>query len=143
VLAKGDWRRLPGRRRRLLALTLLAQPLLDAALLCSLPLMPVALVLLDLPVAVALLTFAPLYAVGLQLLANVVGVVLFGREYGERVPRRLIARMLLTYLPYQWLIGFSALRATWRHLRGDEEWEKTEHRGAHRTPVPAAARGTS
>jgi hypothetical protein len=42
--------------------------------------------------------------------------------------------MLLAYLPYQWLLGFAALRATWRHVRGFNSWEKTAHIGAHRTP---------
>jgi hypothetical protein len=100
--------------------------------------MPVALLYLKLPVLAAILSFFPLYVVALQMLANVAGVVVFGRAFGEPVHWRLVARMPLTYLPYQWLIAFSALRATVRHLRGDREWEKTEHRGAHRrTPAPA------
>jgi glycosyltransferase XagB len=140
VLAKADWRRLPGRRRRLLALVTLAQPILDGLLLCSVPLMPVALIYLKAPVVVALLTFAPLYAVFLQMLANVAGIVVFGRAFNERVPLRLLVTMPFTYLPYQWLIAFSALRATIRHIRGDREWEKTEHRGAHRrASAPVAA----
>jgi cellulose synthase/poly-beta-1,6-N-acetylglucosamine synthase-like glycosyltransferase len=140
VLAKGDWRRIPGWRRRTLALVTFAQPILDGMLLCALPLIPLALLYLKLPVIVALLSFCPLYAVALQALTNIVGVVVFGRAFGERVPWRLVARMPLTYLPYQWLIAFSAVRAIVRHVRGDGEWEKTEHRGAHRrVPAPALA----
>ena len=83
---------------------------------------------------VALLSFAPLYVVGLQMLANVAGIIVFGRTYGERVPLRLLARMPFTYVPYQWLVAFSALRASIRQTRGNREWEKTEHHGAHRRP---------
>jgi glycosyltransferase XagB len=138
VLGKGDWRRLPGWRRRLLAAVTLGQPILDGVLLCSVPLMPLAFLYLKLPVLVAILSFFPLYAVALQMLTNVAGAVVFGRTFGEPVPWWLIARMPLTYLPYQWLIAFSALRATARHVRGDREWEKTDHRGAHRrSPAPA------
>jgi hypothetical protein len=93
-------------------------------------------------VLVALLSLTPLYAVGFQMLANVAGVVVFARAFDERVPWRVILRMPVTYLPYQWLLAFSALRATLRHLRGKREWEKTEHTGAHRQPRPAWATPT-
>jgi cellulose synthase/poly-beta-1,6-N-acetylglucosamine synthase-like glycosyltransferase len=140
VLGKGEWRRVPGRRPRSLALVTFSQPILDAALLCCVALLPLSLVYFKLPVLVALLSFAPLYAVGLQLLANLAAVVVFGRAFGERVPWWVMARMPFTYLPYQWLIGFSAVRATVRRIRGNGEWEKTEHRGAHRgrprAPLP-------
>ncbi len=132
VLGKRDWRRIPGWRRQLLALVTLGQPILDGLLLCSVPLMPLSLVFLRLPVLVSLLTFAPLYAVAFQMLVNMAGIIVFGRTFGEPVPWRLLMRMPFTYLPYQWLIAFSALRATVRHVRGLGEWEKTEHRGAHR-----------
>ena len=132
VLGKGEWRRIRGRRRRGLAFLTLAQPILDAGLVCCVPLMPIALFYFKLPVFVALLSFAPLYAVGLQMLANLAAILVFGRLFCVRIPRWLLARMPFLYLPYQWLIGFSALRAIVRHVRGEGEWEKTEHRGAHR-----------
>ena len=52
---------------------------------------------------------------------------------------------MLGYLPYQWLLGFAALRAVWRQLRGMNNWEKTNHIGAHRAgqlrrPVEAQRR---
>lgn len=140
ILAKRDWLRIPGRRARLLALVTLSQPILDALTLCTVALIPAIMLLVDLPVAVALLSFAPLYAVVFQMLVNVAGLVTFARAYGEAVPWWVVARMPFAYLPYQWLIGFSALRATARHLRGRAEWEKTEHLGAHRPAVGARGR---
>jgi cellulose synthase/poly-beta-1,6-N-acetylglucosamine synthase-like glycosyltransferase len=135
VLWKGDWRRLSGRRRRLLAFVTLSQPILDGALLATLPLIPIALLFLNLPITVALLTFAPLYAVALQLLANIAGLVVFTRDFGQKLPLPVLLRMPFTYLPYQWLIALSALRATVRQLRGNHAWEKTQHLGAHRAPA--------
>ena len=140
VLAKGDWRRLPGRRRRILAFVTLCQPVLDAALLCALPLMPLALLVLKLPVPVALLSILPFYGVALQLLANLAGVVVLARDFGQRIPWWVLACMPFTYLPYQWLLSFSALRATFRQVKGNLEWEKTEHLGAHRIPLGALRR---
>jgi hypothetical protein len=81
----------------------------------------------------------PVYGVILQMLTNVAGAVLLAREYNERLPWWMVARMPLTYLPYQWLLGFSACRATWRHLAGRRDWEKTDHVGAHRAGVPVGA----
>ena len=40
--------------------------------------------------------------------------------------------MALTYLPYQWVLSYAAVRATIRELRGINNWEKTAHVGAHR-----------
>jgi hypothetical protein len=101
--------------------------------------MPAIMLLVKLPVLAALLTLAPLYAVLFQMLANMAGAFVFARAYDEPTPWRRVALMPLAYLPYQWMIAFSALRATVRHLRGEGEWEKTEHRGAHRSPLPAPA----
>jgi cellulose synthase/poly-beta-1,6-N-acetylglucosamine synthase-like glycosyltransferase len=134
ILTRGDWRQLQGWRRRLLALFTLAQPLMDAALLAIGVLTPLALLYLKLPVLVALLSCAPLYAIGLQMLTNMAGAVVFAREFGMRLPWWLLPRMLFTYPAYQWLIAFAAARASIRHLLGRGEWEKTEHRGAHREP---------
>ncbi|MFL5828329.1 MAG: glycosyltransferase [Solirubrobacteraceae bacterium] len=143
ILKKGDWRRIPGWSRKLLALMILGQPILDASLLSLLVLMPAAILLIHLPVLAALLSLAPLYAVFFQMLVSIAGIIVFGRSYDERVPWRLLARMPLTYLPYQWLLAFSALRATVRHLRGESEWEKTAHTGAHRRGIPSAPGWTS
>jgi hypothetical protein len=40
--------------------------------------------------------------------------------------------MALSYMPYQWVLSYASLRATWRELRGINNWEKTHHVGAHR-----------
>jgi cellulose synthase/poly-beta-1,6-N-acetylglucosamine synthase-like glycosyltransferase len=132
ILGRGHWRRLPRWRQRALAVFTLSQPLLDALLFGYVLVMPLSLLFLRLPVLAAILTLLPLYVVGFQLLANLVGIVALGRSFGERVPMRLLLRMPFTFLPYQWLLGFSAMRAVVRHVLGRGEWEKTEHRGAHR-----------
>jgi len=141
IFAKGDWRSMQGRRRRALAAATFGQPILDGLLIVFVPLIPVALIYMRLPVLAAMITLTPLYVVGLQLLAGTIGLIEFGRLYGERVPVSLVARMPLTWLACQWLIGFSALRAMVRLARGRSNWEKTEHTGAHRVaPALSAAR---
>lgn len=132
VLGKGDWRRLPGWRRRGLAIMTLGQPLLDAALLLSLPLIIIGGFFMKLPVPVALLSYLPLYAVVLQIVANMVGAWMFAREFNHGRPIGLILRLPLTYLPYQWMLSYSAVRAVARQITGLTNWEKTAHLGAHR-----------
>lgn len=138
VLRKGSWRSLPGLGRRLLAIYTLAYPLLQAVLLLLWPLMLAAIVWLKLPVAVTIISFLPLYVLLLQLVITLIGAALFTREYGLRMPLLMPAAMTITYLPYQWLLGLSALRAVVRELLQRNNWEKTAHTGAHRHGLPAA-----
>jgi hypothetical protein len=46
--------------------------------------------------------------------------------------------MLATFMPYQLILGFSAVRAVYRELQREHGWEKTDHVGAHRASVAAA-----
>ena len=47
-------------------------------------------------------------------------------------PRPLdYARLILGLVPYQVVLGYAAVHAAWRELRGIDNWEKTEHVGAH------------
>jgi glycosyltransferase XagB len=147
VLVKGDWRRVPGFRRRAFALLTLGQPVMDAALIASLPLVAIGALLLKLPVPVALLSCMPLYVVLLQMVTTTVGARMFAHEFSLRLPFRTLIRLPVTFLPYQLLLSIGALRAVVRQLAGRNNWEKTEHLGAHRPvvapvlhgrPVPAA-----
>jgi hypothetical protein len=40
--------------------------------------------------------------------------------------------MALGYLPYQGMLAYASVRATLWQLRGINNWEKTQHVGAHR-----------
>lgn len=144
VLRKGVWRGLPGFGRRLLAIYTLSYPLLQAVLLLLWPLMLCAIIWLELPLLVTIVSFLPLYVLLLQLVATLIGAVLFTREYRLRLPILMPLVMALTFLPYQWMLGLSALRAVYRELRREQSWEKTAHIGAHRPlaapPAPAGER---
>ena len=135
VLIKGDWRRIEGGHRRALAAVTFGGPILDGLLILMVPLIPFALIYLKLPVLAALLSLAPMYVVALQMLAFTIGLIEFARLYGERVPVHVLVRMPFTCLACLCLIGYSALRAIARLARGSCEWEKTEHRGAHRATI--------
>ncbi|MFI5267727.1 MAG: glycosyltransferase, partial [Chloroflexota bacterium] len=132
VLAKGDWLRLPRWRQKLLALYTLASPLLQAAMMVYVPISLWTIVMVKTPELVALVSTLPLYMLIVQLAVNVVGLFEFTGVHGLRASPLSVLVLLVSYVPYQWLLCFSSLRALWRQVRGDNSWEKTTHTGAHR-----------
>ena len=89
--------------------------------------------------AVTMLSFLPLYALLFQFLAYLVGAWMLTREYRLAFPLWMPIAMTATFLPYQLLLGISAVRAVWREARSQNNWEKTRHLGAHRN-VPRIER---
>jgi glycosyltransferase XagB len=134
VLRKGAWLELPTWQQRALALYTFSYPFIQAPTTLLWPLAVVAGLFLKVPVPIAMASFLPLYAVLFQLLLMMVGAFMFAREYSLRVPWSLPFKMIVTFMPYQLILGFSAARAGYRELHGEGNWEKTEHPGAHRLP---------
>jgi cellulose synthase/poly-beta-1,6-N-acetylglucosamine synthase-like glycosyltransferase len=136
VLKKGEWLRLPTVSQRALALYTLAFPLLQALMMLYLP-VSLLTTFAKVPELVAMVSLLPLYMLLAQLAISLVGLFEFTSAYGLRPGLWTPVRMILTYLPYQWLLAFAALRAVWREARGVTTWEKTAHTGAHRRARPA------
>jgi glycosyltransferase XagB len=141
VLRKGEWRRLPTIRQRLLARYTLAMPFLQAFTGVLIPVSLATMILLDLPVLAALITFVPLVATLATLAVEAAGLGEFCRSYGHRARLRDYLRLLLGTFPYHLLLGAAALRAVLRERRGERGWEKTAHVGAHRTSGAGQASG--
>jgi cellulose synthase/poly-beta-1,6-N-acetylglucosamine synthase-like glycosyltransferase len=134
VLRRGVWLSLPQLRQRLLAFYTLSYPLFQAILLLLWPLTILTMLWVKVPVLAAMISFLPLYALLFQFVATAVGAFLFAKEYGLRFPLLKPLSMALTFLPFQWLLSVSAVRGVYRELRGQRNWEKTAHLGAHRQP---------
>lgn len=134
VLRKGDWRRLPTARQRLLARYTLAMPFLQAFAGVLIPLSVVSIFLLDVPVVLALFSFVPLIATVVTLAVEVVGLYDLRRLFGGPARRRDVARLVLGTPAYQLMLAGAAVRAVWRELRGRRNWEKTAHAGSHLRP---------
>jgi cellulose synthase/poly-beta-1,6-N-acetylglucosamine synthase-like glycosyltransferase/putative flippase GtrA len=105
VLRKGEWRRLPTRRQRLLARYTLAMPFLQAFIGLLIPLSLAATVLLEAPVLAALLSFVPLTPALVVLVVEVVGLGEFCRNYGFRVRLRDYLRLVLAAPLYHLLLA--------------------------------------
>jgi len=138
VLRKGAWRSLPTRRQRALARYTLAMPFLQAFSGVVVPLSLATMLFVDVPVALALLSFLPIVPTLTTLACELVGLRDFTRLYYVRARRRDYLVLILGTFPYQLVLAGAALRAVYREILGVRSWEKTAHVGAHR---PAVALG--
>ena len=133
VLRKGEWRRLPTTRQRLLARYTLAMPFLQAFIGPLVPLSIAAVLLLKVPILAALISFLPLTPTLIVVVVEAVGLGEFGRAYGFKPRLRDHLRLLLGTPLYHLLLAAAAVRAVAREARGTRGWEKTAHVGAHRS----------
>jgi cellulose synthase/poly-beta-1,6-N-acetylglucosamine synthase-like glycosyltransferase len=137
VLRKGEWRRLPTRRQRLLARYTLAMPFLQAFTGVVVPASIASMVWLRVPAPLALLSFLPAVPTLATLAFEIAGLREFCRIYFVRPSAVDYVKLVVGTFPYQVLLAFASLRAVARELVGARGWEKTAHVGAHRAAVPA------
>lgn len=137
VLGKGHWRRLPWRQRSL-ALYTLGMPFFQGFTGAFFPIALLTMVVASAPVGLTMLTFVPIMPTLAVLVSESVGLREFGREFDRRIRVRDYVRLVVGALPYQLLLSFAAIRAVSRHVRGRDDWEKTEHIGAHLAAATAA-----
>jgi cellulose synthase/poly-beta-1,6-N-acetylglucosamine synthase-like glycosyltransferase len=142
VLRKGEWKKLPNRRQRLLALYLLTMPFLQALIGLFIPVAILMVLMTRVEPFVAMISFLPLSLTVITLAVEAVGLAEFGRLYERRVRGRDYARLVLGMFPYQLFLGAAAIRAVYRERRGLNGWEKTEHTGAHRLPAVPLGQGS-
>ncbi len=132
ILAKGDWKKLDSPKKKMLILYVLGAPTFMSMVIAATPLMLLIGFLFKLPVAISLLTFVPLFMSMVVMLMSIIGLHEFGRDQHVKIRLRHYAMLIVTFLPYQFLLTVSALRAFMREARGNRGWEKTVHLGQHR-----------
>jgi cellulose synthase/poly-beta-1,6-N-acetylglucosamine synthase-like glycosyltransferase len=139
VLRKGEWRRLPMRRQRLLARYTLAQPFLQAFAGIGIPFAIVTALVVQVPVGIALLSFLPAVPTLAMVVFEVTGFREFCRVYYVRPRPGDYVRLVAGTPFYQLVLAAAACRAVVREIRGHRGWEKTSHSGAHRVPTGTGA----
>ena len=112
-------------------LTVCSFPFVQATTGLLLPVTIAAAIALHAPIELGLLSFVPLVPLIAILAVEIAGLDSLRSEFGLKV--RLIdhLRLVLSAVPYQLLLSVAAARAAWRELRGQNDWEKTVHVGAH------------
>jgi cellulose synthase/poly-beta-1,6-N-acetylglucosamine synthase-like glycosyltransferase len=141
VLRKGEWRRLPTRSQRALAVYLLAMPFAQAAAGLLLPISLFTMIFVKTPDVFVMLTFLPLLPTLATIALEAVGLREFGRVFAIHVRMRDYVVLVAGTVPYQIILAAAAVRASYREARGVRTWEKTDHVNAHRLSVPGIPEG--
>jgi cellulose synthase/poly-beta-1,6-N-acetylglucosamine synthase-like glycosyltransferase len=132
TLKKGVWKEMPTRRQRFLAFYTLAFPHVQAMLGIYVPISLATVFFLQAPVGVAMITFVPVLLLIANFITTVIGLYEFADAHQLKATPRTVVKMAFTWLPYQIVLSYAALRALRRQLAGQRNWEKTAHVGAHR-----------
>ncbi len=132
TLLKGEWRRLPRLGQRLLAVYTLGFPAIQAVLGFYILASLIMMFTVKTPVLLAITLDLPFYLLAAHFILNVIGLYEFTSAHGLKPTWKTPLVMALGYLPYQWVLAYASVRATLRQVRGINNWEKTQHIGAHR-----------
>lgn len=132
TLAKGEWKKLPTFQQRILAAYTLAVPALQAVLGVYILVSIGMMVTFRAPVLVAMILDLPFYLLLAHLSLAIIGLFEFADAHQLKLSWFTVVRMILGYLPYQWVLAYASIRAAYRELQGINNWEKTQHVGAHR-----------
>ncbi|MGO8946965.1 MAG: glycosyltransferase [Ktedonobacterales bacterium] len=143
TLMKGEWRRFPTLKQRLLAVYTLSFPSIQALLGIYFVVAIVTMLTIKTPVQVAIILFLPLYLLGAHFCLAALGLYEFTDAHGLKPRWTTVVVMALGYVPYQLVLSYAALRATLRQIRGINSWEKTKHVGAHRERLRVVGRSES
>lgn len=132
VFFKGYWSQFPTTGQKLLALYILLWPQVQTWIFLYLPISFLLLLSLKVPVWITIITMLPLYLLIIQFITYMIGLYHFTRDYKFRFPLSAPFLLVLSYLPFQFILGYSAMRAMYRFLIRDNGWDKTAHANAHR-----------
>jgi glycosyltransferase XagB len=131
VMSKGDWKRLPTRAQRFGGWWTLSQQYAMAFAGLIFPIGIIIAIFAKVHTLVAMLSFLPLIPVALTLAFEMLVLHEFGKDLRFKIKLRDYAMLLITTPLYQALLAYAALRATYKFVRKDFGWEKTQHDGDH------------
>ncbi len=143
ILIKGEWKQLPTFYQRFLALYTLGFPFFQAATGFYIPLsIYMMFAYRSTPVA-ALILATPFYFVIASNIFHMCALAYFVKSHGLKLKRRALWLMPVFYFPYQIMLSIAAVRAVYRHVTKQNNWEKTQHIGAHRAAGAASSAPSS
>ena len=132
ILRRGDYWKLPRLSQRLLAFYTLSSPIIQALTLLYIPVSIYTAFFLNVGVGYAMLLCLPAYMLIGQFVVSLIGLHEFAEAHGIRLKPLTWLKLLLSFYPYQVLLGIGAVRAVIREVRRVNTWEKTKHVNAHR-----------
>ena len=129
--SKGDWRRLPTLRQRMLARYTLLMPVFQATSGLLIPVSFGTVFLVKVPTLLALATFLPIIPSLATIAADLVAMSEFGKDFDLKITTKHRLQLILGTVVYQALLSAAAVSAAYRHIRGINVWDKTKHSGSH------------
>jgi len=132
ILFKKEWLKLEKFSQRLLALYVLILPEMQAFFALLIPISFIMFFLVKIPLWLAIFTFFPLYCFILALFIDLAGLHEFLKAHKRKWSWREALILVLSFFPYQFILGMGACRAVYRYIQGASNWEKTTHIGQHR-----------
>jgi glycosyltransferase XagB len=132
TLRKGTWKDLPTRKQRWLAAYILAFPHFQALLGAYFIFALATMLSVKTPIQIALISYLPIAMLIAQYLISVIGLREFTAAHGLKATPVHMIRMAIAWFPYQLVLAYAAARAVRRQVQGINNWEKTQHVGAHR-----------
>lgn len=132
ILIKGEWKKLPELRQKIVALYALLSPMLQIFFLLYLPIGMWIAFHYKLPVTVAIISFIPFYIFLLQTTVYLVGIREFTKSYKLKYSIWDSLKILIVFFPYQLMLIIASIRAIRQVVYKQNFWEKTNHNNAHR-----------
>lgn len=133
VLRIGEWTKYNSKLLQLFSLYTLTFPIIQTILFFITPVTLLLGFFYRLPLIISLLSIIPLMLLCLQSVVSSIALRELIQEQKLHTKRIVYIMLFLTYLPYQLILAIGALRATYREIKGINNWEKTMHFGEHRT----------
>lgn len=132
ILMKGEYFKLKSFKKIALILYVLIWPQVQTLFFLYLLLAITVFPFLKLNVMTSMVTIFPVYLLILQWVLLAVGLYEFSKSYKKHYPWYMPVKIVVTFFPYQLVMGICSVRALWRNLMKNNTWEKTKHINAHR-----------
>jgi glycosyltransferase XagB len=135
IIKKGDWQKLNTIKKLFAASYVLFWPLFQSFLFVYFIIAVLVLPFLNIPLWISLLATYPLLLLFLQFVFLNIGLIKFTQEYSLTYSPLFIIRLLLAFIPYQAVLTYANIRASYRELLAIKSWEKTKHINSHREVI--------
>ncbi len=133
VLVKGDWMKVNGLGAKAVTFVTLITPLIQVLNSLSFILAIVGVVYARLGENQAIFLFTPLIVLFATAVFEVLIAIELCRDFDINLKVRYLVVLILSLIPYQFILSFSAIYGVGRHVFGRKDWLKTDHTGAHRS----------
>lgn len=135
IFQKAQWIEIKSVRAKILASYILLSPIFQTLFFMYIPFSIFIIIYFKLPIWIVMLSIIPFYILIIQLVSFNIGLYLFTRDYNYKYPLWMPFKILLTFFPFQFILGLSSARAVLRLVSNNNVWEKTQHSNTHRPGI--------